>query len=303
MRLLNIASSLCYAGLSSCDLGDRVAGSTTVCNRTGSIALLSLLLTACPSDAPTPIEATPAEPAPSGAAPVEAAEAPQEAPAGPVLVRLLVEPDTLLLGEGMASALQVSALTAEGATVAPEVTWRSLSPSRISVSPTGVVTSVGPRGPGFVTASAGDLVVEIPVRVVAPSELPPEPEEPEEGSASAPEPVVVVRGAEADPAVDVEVATAALIGTWQTTEIDGSQRIVTFHDGGRLLDERRRPNPLGDDRGQRRLGRWQLQVVETTRMRLDFVYDDAQFGRDALLCEPPTEAVLDCGPTVLRRRS
>jgi hypothetical protein len=38
-------------------------------------------------------------------------------------------------------------------------------------------------------------------------------------------------------------------------------------------------------------------------MRLDFVYDDAQFGRDALLCEPPTEAVLDCGPTVLRRRS
>lgn len=273
-------------GRTSCVFAICIALTAAACNGTEAQSTLV---------PPTPTVLT-SDPVPSGN------EADEVATPSPTLARLLIEPDTLLLGEGMEATLSATGLTADGVTVEPTVVWRSLSPSRLAVTDDGVVTSVGPRGPGFITATAGELVVEIPVRVVPPSELPPEPEPPEEGSASPPEPLVVVRGAEADPAVEVDVATAALIGTWETSEMDGSQRIVTFHDGGRLLDERRRPNPGGEDRGQRRLGRWQLQVVETTRMRLDFVYDDAQFGRDALLCEPPTAEVLDCGPTVLRRR-
>lgn len=64
------------------------------------------------------------------------------------------------------------------------VTWHSLDPDKVTVSSDGVLHAVGPVGPAFVTASAGDVIAEqIPVYVVTLEQMPVFEEE-EEGSAA-----------------------------------------------------------------------------------------------------------------------
>ncbi len=79
------------------------------------------------------------------------------------------------------------------------VTWHSLDPDKITISDNGVLHAVGPVGPAFVTASAGDVIAEqIPVYVVTPEQMPNFDEE-EEGSGEADEPAPAGSGAAAEP--------------------------------------------------------------------------------------------------------
>jgi hypothetical protein len=61
------------------------------------------------------------------------------------------------------------------------VTWHSLDPEKVTISEDGVLHAVGPVGPAFVTASAGDVIAEqIPVYVVTLEQMPVFEEEEEE---------------------------------------------------------------------------------------------------------------------------
>ncbi len=253
---------------------------------------LAALLAACTAEAPASHSAPPV------VAPVhepEGSAVELEEPAAPTVLRLRVEPDALLLGQGMDAQLTARALGEDGHPVDVPIEWRSLSPSRLSVSADGAVSSVGALGPGFVVATYGEFLVEVPVRVVPESELP-QPEEDttaDEGS-GADEAVVVVRGAEAPAEVELAAVTRDLHGTWSTRQVDGRERIVTFHPDGRLLDERR---------GERWIGRWRAQIHEVTQIRIHLRYDDTRHGAETVICAPPAGGVLQCGERAFTRRS
>lgn len=263
---------------------------TMLRNATGCLAAV-VLAAACTPDEPPP------EPAPTPAVAAEgsaAAPAVEEPDVEVVVRRLIVEPETVLMAQNGSVALSATALGEEGTPVDVDITFRSLSPSRLAVDADGVISSVGARGPGFVTASVGEHIVEIPVRVVSPEELPaPEPDEGDEGSGEN-EPVVIVRGADAPAVVPILTVRSELVGSWSTRQIDGRERIVTFHTDGRLLDERR---------GERWIGRWQVQEHERTQILVGLTYDEARHGSDAMVCEPPEGGVLRCGDRAFTRRS
>lgn len=63
---------------------------------------------------------------------------------------------------------------AERNDVPARVVWHSLDPDRVEVDALGRLSALGPLGPAFVTASAGDVIAEsMPVYVVPAEQLPP----------------------------------------------------------------------------------------------------------------------------------
>lgn len=83
--------------------------------------------------------------------------------------------------------LTAEVLDANREPVEVRVEWHSLDPEKIEVDALGRLTALGPLGPAFVTASAGEIIAEpLPVYVVDPAELPdPNAEEEEEAEGSA----------------------------------------------------------------------------------------------------------------------
>lgn len=98
--------------------------------------------------------------------------APVEPGPAPAIVR--IEQRGVRIAPGR-DPMQLSALVldAEREILQVPVEWHSLDPEKIEVDALGRLSALGPLGPAFVTASAGDVIAEpLPVYVVDPSELP-----------------------------------------------------------------------------------------------------------------------------------
>lgn len=125
----------------------------------------------------------------SGEAEAEPAEA------TPVPVEIRIRPRGLRTAPGR-EPIQLTAVVydAERQPLDVSVEWHSLDPEKVEVDALGRLTALGPLGPAFITASAGDVLAEnVPVYVVDPAELPDpgaDDQDEDEGSAQ-PEPVVI----------------------------------------------------------------------------------------------------------------
>ena len=168
--------------------------------RTISFAALCIALAGCNSEpeAPTPI---PPPSAPSAGAEDDPGSAPAEpeGSAEPVVEVVRIRPTGVRIAPGRPPVtLSAEVLDQNREPLEVDVEWHSLDPDKVSIAADGTLTALGPLGPAFVTASAGDFIAEpVPVYVVDPSEIP------VEGSG------------EGSGAADV-AGLDRLVGTWRT---------------------------------------------------------------------------------------
>jgi hypothetical protein len=86
--------------------------------------------------------------------------------AGPAATQLVIQPTAVIIGQQASQQLSVAVLDAEGALLTgTPVTFRSSDTLIVTVSPTGVVLSVGPTGTASITVKSSHLEAEVPVTV------------------------------------------------------------------------------------------------------------------------------------------
>ena len=86
---------------------------------------------------------------------------------------VVVTPNAPRIPMGETRQLTATVVDADGRAISGEpVTFESSQPSVLTVSETGLLTSVGPVGTSLITAATGDITAEIEAEVIlAPSEL------------------------------------------------------------------------------------------------------------------------------------
>lgn len=156
--------------------------STRLC----AFAIALGLVAACDrGEDPAPDEGTPNQPAQpaegSAAQPAEEGSAQGDQP-DVALVRIQSAPLRIAPGLEPVRLVAVALDADRQAIPGVEIRWHSLDREKLSVSEDGTLTALGPLGPAFVTASAGDVIADpLPVYVVDAARLRP-PEGSGEGS-------------------------------------------------------------------------------------------------------------------------